>query len=127
MRQSILPYRWLTEQGHLYFQHLLQTTCLHPKKIDGQTWEEFHQSVANDVPNDVTGNKEALLLHLKLQAQMEAVVSDQEQGFLSNTRPAAIAALREWEEQLRNKSNRAEANDKRDSDKLERMGKRISG
>ena len=125
MRRDILPYRWLTEQGHLFYQHLLQTIGLHPKKVDGQTLQEFSQTLENEVPEHVLASKEAYVLYINLHAQAAAVSADQQAQCLADTRPIALVTLKDWEAKLHIRSEKADSHDKQDAENNGESGLRI--
>ena len=61
-----LPFRWLTEQGHRCFQHILQTHE-NPENIDEETFLDYHDQLANDFPEEVTMDPKAHELHQELR------------------------------------------------------------
>ena len=97
---SILPFRWLTEQGHRYFQHLMQTLCKVPKKIDGEDFVDYYDQLGNEVPGYIDADINAKDFHQELLLLIESVLSDQATQSLNDTRPVAFALFRAWEDKL---------------------------
>ena len=112
-----LPCRWLTEQGHRYYQHLLQTISIRPKSVDGETFAEFHEQLLQDTPSYVDTDVKAKHLRDELLLQTEGVLTDLASGILVDSRPAALAALRLWEDKLKKVTGTAEGRDRMEAQK----------
>ena len=106
-----LPFRWLTEQGHRCFQHILQTLTKNPKKIDEETFLDYHDQLANDFPEEVTMDPKAYEMHQELLKLTEGVLTDKETGVIADTRPAALATMKLWEDKLHKAEDKVEAQD----------------
>ena len=115
LRFGVLPYRWLQEQGHLYFQHLMQTLCVRPKLIDEMDLPTFSNSLKEDVLEQVSENNITNKLHTDLVVQVAAVIADQGSGVLADTRPMAMQSLRKWEEKLHEAMGKEDSLDKKDA------------
>ena len=107
-----LPCRWLTEQGHRYYQHLLQTISIRPKCVDGETLREFHEQLLDDTPSYVDTDHKAKELRDELLLQAEGVLTDQAGGIVVDTRPVALATFRLWEDKLNKITSKAEGRDR---------------
>ena len=116
-----LPLRWLTEQGHMYFQHLLQTLARVPKKIDGEEFVNYHDQLTTEIPDHITVDDKAKVLHNELVMQTESVLTDQASGILVDTRPMAIAAYKVWEDKLQGSVAKAESQDRLSAQKSWRL------
>ena len=115
LRFGVLPFRWLQEQGHLFFQHLLQTLSSRPKNIDGVDMSTFFLNLKEDYPDYIADNETAKKRYEELVVQVAAVITDQESGTLVDTRPAALMAFRCWEERIQDNTSKEDSMDRKDA------------
>lgn len=107
-----LPFRWLVEQGHRGFQHLLQTIAIHPKDIDGENINQYHEQLVDEVPEYVKHEHTANSIYMELVMLIAAIINDKANGSLVDTRPQALATMRTWEAKLQKATDRAGAHDR---------------
>ena len=86
----------------------------------------FHQNLTEDLPDHVAEHPAATKRYNELIQQATAVIDDQAAGILIDTRPAALAALRQWEDRIKDNSVKEESLDKKDANKQWREWARMS-